>query len=111
MPSNPLCRRRVFTHVRPFNSCELKTGVILKMRRSTGRSEAPSCYVQNRSQTRLWNPICKEILMKSLGKSFLFAAVACAAVVFLTPHLRSETDTPAPTFTQTNLVSDVAGMA
>ena len=47
--------------------------------------------------------------MRHLGKKILIMA-GVTAVVVIAPHLRSATSA-APTFTQTNLVSDVPGMA
>src|SRR5262249_20295478 len=41
----------------------------------------------------------------------LVAAVGAVATLTIVPRLRSQTPPAAPTFTQTNLVSDVGGMA
>jgi len=41
----------------------------------------------------------------------LMLLIAAAGVIAIVPRLRSAMDTVTPTFTQTNLVSDVAGMA
>src|SRR5437660_2396757 len=48
--------------------------------------------------------------MKSSYKALLVATATATAIVVMAPHLRS-TPLGAPTFTQTNLVSDIAGMA
>src|SRR5215831_18225059 len=49
--------------------------------------------------------------MRFLGKTSLVAAAACVAAAVFAPHVRSATTAAAPTFTQTNLVSDIPGMA
>src|SRR5712671_2722393 len=41
----------------------------------------------------------------------IMVAMAVATVLTIVPALRSAENAPAPTFTQTNLVSDVPGMA
>jgi hypothetical protein len=41
----------------------------------------------------------------------LMVVFAASAVIAIAPRLRSAMDASAPTFTQTNLVSDVPGMA
>jgi len=49
--------------------------------------------------------------MRLLGKRSLVAATASVAVIIIAPHVRSASVLPPPTFTQTNLVSDVPNMA
>jgi len=49
--------------------------------------------------------------MRLLGKRSLVAAIASVAVIIIAPHVRSASVLPPPTFTQTNLVSDVPNMA
>src|SRR5258707_2982687 len=41
----------------------------------------------------------------------LIVALAVSAAIAITPHMRSQTAPAAPTFTQTNLISDIQGMA
>src|SRR5438105_13016737 len=41
----------------------------------------------------------------------LFAALSAAAVIVMSPHLPSATGAISPTFTQTNLISDIPGQA
>lgn len=48
--------------------------------------------------------------MKFSSKTLLVAGAATGAIIVIVPHLRSAT-LAAPTFTQTNLVSDLPGMA
>src|SRR5215471_18571031 len=50
-------------------------------------------------------------VMRLLGKKSLVAATASVAVIIIAPHVRSASVLPPPTFTQTNLVSDVPNMA
>lgn len=49
--------------------------------------------------------------MTSKTSRLLMLLIAAAGVIAIAPRLRSAMDTVTPTFTQTNLVSDVAGMA
>ena len=48
--------------------------------------------------------------MRFSGKGLLVAAATATAIVVIAPHLRSAS-LRTPTFTQTNLVSDIPGMA
>src|SRR5215471_19540250 len=50
-------------------------------------------------------------VMRLLGKRSLVAATASVAVIIIAPHVRSASVFAPPTFTQTNLVSDVPNMA
>src|SRR5262245_4917266 len=49
--------------------------------------------------------------MRLLGRTSLVTAAAFVALIIIVPHLRSASALPPPTFTQTNLASDVPNMA